>query len=24
VIVLLVGGSPETWQKVEAAVASLP
>jgi len=24
VIVLLVGGSAETWQKVEAAVASLP
>jgi hypothetical protein len=24
VIVLLVGGSTETWQKVEAAVASLP
>ncbi len=24
VIVLLVGGSPETWQKVEAAVATLP
>jgi hypothetical protein len=24
VIVLLVGGSPETWQKVEAAVAMLP
>src|SRR5215213_11230545 len=24
VIVLLVGGSSETWQKVEAAVASLP
>ncbi|MCC2629428.1 MAG: hypothetical protein K0S14_3078, partial [Thermomicrobiales bacterium] len=24
VIVLLAGGSPETWQKVEAAVASLP
>jgi hypothetical protein len=24
VIVVLVGGSPETWQKVEAAVASLP
>ena len=24
VIVLVVGGSPETWQKVEAAVASLP
>ena len=24
VIVLLVGGSDETWQKVEAAVASLP
>ena len=24
VIVLLVGGSEETWQKVEAAVASLP
>ena len=24
VIVLLIGGSPETWQKVEAAVASLP
>ena len=24
VIVLLIGGSPETWQKVEAAVATLP
>jgi hypothetical protein len=24
VIVLLVGGSPETWQRVEAAVATLP
>jgi hypothetical protein len=24
VIVLLAGGSLETWQKVEAAVASLP
>ena len=24
VVVLLVGGSPETWQKVEAAVATLP
>lgn len=24
VVVLVVGGSPETWQKVEAAVASLP
>jgi hypothetical protein len=24
VVVLLVGDSPETWQKVEAAVASLP
>jgi hypothetical protein len=24
VIVLLIGGSPETWQKVETAVASLP
>ena len=24
VIVVLVGGSPETWQKVEAAVAALP